>query len=67
MITRTTYARVAAALSIFAVLWCFTPPAEPSLSALRIPLAYRQGLPAMRAYACSFRSRKGTLESGNPI
>lgn len=31
MITRTTYARVAAALSIFAVLWCFTPPAEPSL------------------------------------
>ena len=31
MTTRTTYPRVAIALSVFAVLWCFTPPAEPSV------------------------------------
>jgi hypothetical protein len=31
MTMRTTYPRVAAALSVFAVLWCFTPPAEPSV------------------------------------
>jgi hypothetical protein len=31
MTTRTTYPRVAIALSIFAVLWCFTPPAEPGI------------------------------------
>jgi hypothetical protein len=31
MTARTTYPRIAAALSIFAVLWCFTPPAEPSV------------------------------------
>jgi hypothetical protein len=31
MTTRITYPRVAAALSVFAVLWCFTPPAEPSV------------------------------------
>jgi len=31
MTTRTTYLRVAAALSVFAVLWYFTPPAEPSV------------------------------------
>ena len=28
---RISYPRVAAALSVFAVLWWFTPPAEPSL------------------------------------
>ena len=26
-----TYSRLAAALSVFAVLWCFTPPSEPSV------------------------------------
>ena len=31
MTTRITYLRAAAALAIFAVLWCFTPPAEPSI------------------------------------
>jgi hypothetical protein len=31
MTARTTYPRITAALSIFAVLWCFTPPAEPSV------------------------------------
>jgi len=31
MTARTTYPRVAAALAVFAVLWCFTPPAEPSI------------------------------------
>jgi uncharacterized protein DUF2752 len=31
MTARTTYPRVAAALAVFAVLWCFTPPAEPSV------------------------------------
>ncbi len=31
MTTRTTYPRVAIALSALAVLWCFTPPAEPSV------------------------------------
>ncbi len=31
MTTRTTYPRVAVALSIFAVLWYFTPPADPSV------------------------------------
>ena len=29
MTVRTTYTRAAAALSVFAVLWFFTPPAEP--------------------------------------
>lgn len=31
MTTRTSYTRVAAALSLFALLWCFTPPADPSV------------------------------------
>jgi hypothetical protein len=31
VITRTTYSRAAAALCVFAVLWCFTPPAEPGV------------------------------------
>ena len=31
MTARTTTPRVAAALSVFAVLWWFTPPAEPSV------------------------------------
>ena len=31
MTWRTTYSRVAIALSVFAVLWCFTPPADPSV------------------------------------
>lgn len=31
MTTRIIYPRVAIALSVFAVLWCFTPPAEPSV------------------------------------
>jgi len=31
MTWRITYPRVAIALSVFAVLWCFTPPAEPSV------------------------------------
>jgi len=31
MTVRTTYPRAAAALSVFAVLLCFTPPAEPSV------------------------------------
>lgn len=31
MTTRITYARVAAAAAVFAVLWSFTPPAEPSV------------------------------------
>jgi hypothetical protein len=31
VITRTTYPRAATALCVFAVLWCFTPPADPSV------------------------------------
>jgi len=31
VIARTTYPRVAAALAVFALLWWFTPPAEPSI------------------------------------
>src|SRR5438067_4316017 len=31
MIVRSTYPRVAAAVSVFALLWWFTPPAEPSV------------------------------------
>jgi hypothetical protein len=31
MTSRITYARAAAALAVFAVLWSFTPPAEPSV------------------------------------
>ena len=31
MAARTTYPRVAIALGVFAVLWCFTPPAEPGI------------------------------------
>ena len=31
MTARITYPRAAAALSLFAVLWCFTPPADPSI------------------------------------
>jgi len=31
MTVRTTYPRAAAALSVFAVLLCFTPPEEPSV------------------------------------
>jgi len=29
--TRLPYPRVAAALAVFTVLWCFTPPAEPGI------------------------------------
>ena len=31
MTVRSTYPRVAAALAVFALLWWFTPPAEPSV------------------------------------
>jgi hypothetical protein len=31
MTVRSRYSRVAAALSVFALLWWFTPPAEPSV------------------------------------
>jgi hypothetical protein len=31
MITRATHARAAIALSVFAILWGFTPPADPSV------------------------------------
>jgi len=31
MTVRTTYPRAAAALSVFAVLWYFTPPTDPSV------------------------------------
>ena len=31
MTSRNTYARVAAALSVFAALWWFTPPSEPGV------------------------------------
>ena len=31
MTAQITYPRIAAALSLLAVLWCFTPPAEPSV------------------------------------